>query len=228
MATETAPDFDLGPLSWVQGEIDQALGARPGGARRVSQAAPTTPRALKHARTHVHQAAGAIQMVGLDAVVAYTDEIERQLRRLEELADPSRRRRLRGDRPRLPQAADLPRRARQRRAAGAAQAVPRIRGDAARTRHSRPWRRPTSSIPICPARADARRRRTRCRRRSCRRTWSSSAAPTSAGLLAWLRGDDDGAVDDARRGRRHRGRDRPQPHAARVLVDRPARCLRRA
>ena len=26
VATENAPDFDLGPLSWVQGEIDQALG----------------------------------------------------------------------------------------------------------------------------------------------------------------------------------------------------------
>ena len=25
MATDTAPDFDLGPLTWVQGEIDQAL-----------------------------------------------------------------------------------------------------------------------------------------------------------------------------------------------------------
>ena len=33
----------------------------------------------------MHQAAGAIQMVGLDAVVAYTDELERQLTRLEEL-----------------------------------------------------------------------------------------------------------------------------------------------
>ena len=34
----------------------------------------------------MHQAAGAIQMVGLDAVVAFTDEIERQLVRLEELS----------------------------------------------------------------------------------------------------------------------------------------------
>ena len=36
----------------------------------------------------MHQAAGAIQMVGLDAVTAYTDEIERQLARLEELPPP--------------------------------------------------------------------------------------------------------------------------------------------
>jgi len=25
VTTDTAPDFDLGPLTWVQGEIDQAL-----------------------------------------------------------------------------------------------------------------------------------------------------------------------------------------------------------
>ena len=37
----------------------------------------------------MHQAAGAIQMVGLDAVVAFTDEIERQLVRLEELSAPT-------------------------------------------------------------------------------------------------------------------------------------------
>ncbi len=40
---------------------------------------------MKHARAHVHQLAGAIQMVGLDAVVAFTDELERQLTRMEEL-----------------------------------------------------------------------------------------------------------------------------------------------
>ena len=74
MAIDTAPEFDLGPLSWVQGEIDQAL------TRGVDALA-----ALKLARTHIHQASGAIQMVGLDAVTAYTDELERQLTRMEEL-----------------------------------------------------------------------------------------------------------------------------------------------
>ena len=87
MANEYATDFDLGPLSWVQGEIDQALG-RGLEALAAFKAAPVDLVALKQARTHVHQAAGAIQMVGLDAVVAYTDEIERQLGRLEELAGP--------------------------------------------------------------------------------------------------------------------------------------------
>src|SRR6478672_3474229 len=81
---DTAADFDLGPLSWVQGEIDQAL-ARGLEALAVHAQHADDNASLKHARTHIHQAAGAIQMVGLDAVVAFTDEIERQLVRLEEL-----------------------------------------------------------------------------------------------------------------------------------------------
>jgi chemosensory pili system protein ChpA (sensor histidine kinase/response regulator) len=84
VATESTPEFDLGPLSWVQAEIDQAL-ARGLESLAAFRAKPDDSAAVKHARTHVHQAAGAIQMVGLDAVVAYTDELERQLTRLEEL-----------------------------------------------------------------------------------------------------------------------------------------------
>ena len=84
MVTEPAFDFDLGPLSWVQAEIDQAL-SRGLEALAAFSAQPKDVTSLKHARTHVHQAAGAIQMVGLDAVVAFTDEVERHLTRLEDL-----------------------------------------------------------------------------------------------------------------------------------------------
>src|SRR5450631_3758635 len=84
LANDTAPDFDLGPLTWVQGEIDQAL-TRGLDALALFKASPREITALKHARSHVHQAAGAIQMVGLDAVTAYTDELERQLNRLHDL-----------------------------------------------------------------------------------------------------------------------------------------------
>ena len=84
MLSETATEFDLGPLSWVQGEIDEAL-TRGTAALAAFRAAPADTASLKHARAHVHQAAGAIQMVGLDPIVAFTDEIERQLVRLEEL-----------------------------------------------------------------------------------------------------------------------------------------------
>ncbi len=84
MATDNAADFDLGPLSWVQGEIDQAL-ARGLESLSAFRSSGKDVASLKHARTHIHQATGAIQMVGLDAVAAFTDEIERQLARLEEL-----------------------------------------------------------------------------------------------------------------------------------------------
>jgi chemosensory pili system protein ChpA (sensor histidine kinase/response regulator) len=86
---DNAADFDLGPLSWVQGEIDQAL-ARGLEALAVHAKHAEDNASLKHARTHIHQAAGAIQMVGLDAVVAFTDEIERQLTRLEDVTGPER------------------------------------------------------------------------------------------------------------------------------------------
>jgi chemosensory pili system protein ChpA (sensor histidine kinase/response regulator) len=84
VATELATDFDLGPLSWVQQEIDQSL-ARGLDALAALRANAEDRSHLKHARAHVHQAAGAIQMVGLDAVVAFTDEVERNLARLEDL-----------------------------------------------------------------------------------------------------------------------------------------------
>src|SRR5437660_3303053 len=87
MVTDTAPEFDLGPLSWVQGEIDHAL-SRGVEALAMFKASPRDATPLKQARAHIHQAAGAIQMVGLDAVTAYTDELERQLTRIEELPPP--------------------------------------------------------------------------------------------------------------------------------------------
>ena len=78
-----APAFDAGPLSWVHAEIGQAL-TRGLESLAAFKGSPSDPAPLKHARAHVHQAAGAIQMVGMDAVVVYTDEIERQLAQLEE------------------------------------------------------------------------------------------------------------------------------------------------
>src|SRR5437899_2254905 len=75
---------DVGPLTGVQGEMDPALTR---GLDALAQFAndPSEATALKHAQTHIHQAAGAIQMVGLDAIVAFTDEMERLLARLEEI-----------------------------------------------------------------------------------------------------------------------------------------------
>jgi len=61
---EATPEFDVGPLSWVQGEIDQVL-ARALEALAKFAAAPGDHAALKLARALVHQAAGAIQKVRL-------------------------------------------------------------------------------------------------------------------------------------------------------------------
>ena len=226
MATDTAPDFDLGPLSWVQGEIDQALtrGLESLGAFRATGKDLT---ALKHARTHVHQAAGAIQMVGLDAVVAFTDEIERQLARLEELpprdalaaCDAIDRacRKLRifldelvnGAPPvplkLFPEYEAMQRGARRQGRGADRSLLSRPRPARAEARHAAGDSRGEAPVvpgqaapplPARPARLAARRRRRRRRE------------------------------DDARRGRRHRGRD-DAAEPARVLVDR-RRAARRA
>ena len=82
--SDSVSDFDLGPLSWVHAALSHAF-ARGLELLAAFRTAPSDHLSLKQARIHVHQAAGALQMVGLDAVVVYTDEIERQLARLDEL-----------------------------------------------------------------------------------------------------------------------------------------------
>ncbi len=68
-------EIDVGSLVWVKGEIDQAierarqcLGQFQQNTGDVSQ--------LKFARTHLHQVSGAVQMVGLDGVARFCEEIE--------------------------------------------------------------------------------------------------------------------------------------------------------
>jgi chemosensory pili system protein ChpA (sensor histidine kinase/response regulator) len=77
-----ATEFDLGPLTWVKGEIDLALTR----AAEVLVQYETTGDAgqLRFCRTHVHQAHGALAMVGLDGVTQVTESIEALLVALEE------------------------------------------------------------------------------------------------------------------------------------------------
>lgn len=78
----TTMDFDIGPLTWVKPEIDQALAQAkeklaaysPGG----EDSAP-----LKHCYTYLHQASGALQMVGLDGAGRFSDAIEKLVSALE-------------------------------------------------------------------------------------------------------------------------------------------------
>jgi chemosensory pili system protein ChpA (sensor histidine kinase/response regulator) len=87
LVTQPAADFDLGPLIWVRPEIDRALACG-----LESLAALCTQEkdaaALKDARMHLHQAAGAIRMLGLEALAEFTDEIQRNLDHVEGLARP--------------------------------------------------------------------------------------------------------------------------------------------
>jgi chemosensory pili system protein ChpA (sensor histidine kinase/response regulator) len=80
-----APRFDTGPLSWVTGEIRDAL-ARSGtalldAAARSPEAQPTL---LLHAKTHLHQAHGALQMVDVDGVGLLTGAAEQALVRFKD------------------------------------------------------------------------------------------------------------------------------------------------
>ncbi len=96
MTHATAPD--LGPLTWVKGEIDAALSR----AREILDrgAADADPAGLQFVQTHLHQVRGALAIVGLDGLTQFTDALEKLL----------------GDMARETVPADAPRRALVRRA----------------------------------------------------------------------------------------------------------------
>ncbi|MDO8348142.1 MAG: Hpt domain-containing protein [Rugosibacter sp.] len=77
-----AIDLDIGPLSWVKGEIDLSLG------RVASELAAYTGKPdnaiLKQARASLHQAHGALVVVGLEGVVEFSQAIETALATLDE------------------------------------------------------------------------------------------------------------------------------------------------
>lgn len=77
-----ATEFDLGPLTWVKGEIDQALlRAEEALGLFVANADATQ---LKFCRTHVHQVHGALDIVGLNGITEMTESLEALLLALEE------------------------------------------------------------------------------------------------------------------------------------------------
>jgi chemosensory pili system protein ChpA (sensor histidine kinase/response regulator) len=80
-----APAFDTGPLSWVIGEIRDAL-ASAGAALRdaCARSAPAQPTLLLHAKTHLHQAHGALQMVDVAGVGLLTRAAEQALDRFKD------------------------------------------------------------------------------------------------------------------------------------------------
>lgn len=68
---------DLGPLTWVKGEIDAALER----AREILEQGEAGSEAagLQFAQTHVHQVRGALAIVGLDGLTQFADMLEQLL-----------------------------------------------------------------------------------------------------------------------------------------------------
>jgi len=77
-----AAEFDIGPLTWVKGEIEQAL-AKAAEALDAQLAEVGGSTHLKMCRTHLHQAHGALEIVGLDGLTRLTENSEALLMRLE-------------------------------------------------------------------------------------------------------------------------------------------------
>ncbi len=71
----TAADFDLGPLTWVKSEIDQAL-EKSLVSLRAYAANPGDSNQIRFSQTHFHQAHGALQIVGLDGVTRLSEELD--------------------------------------------------------------------------------------------------------------------------------------------------------
>src|SRR5690242_136131 len=75
-------DFDLGPLSWVKTEIDHSLNqARENLDKLAANSGDRAP--VKYILTHLHQATGALAMVGLGAATRFNEELEKLVAFLE-------------------------------------------------------------------------------------------------------------------------------------------------
>ncbi|HWT72060.1 MAG TPA: Hpt domain-containing protein [Oxalicibacterium sp.] len=91
MTTPSSPEsqsgrdqFDTGPLSWVIGEIREALTrSKVALGEALVQDAESRSTTLRHAKVYLHQAHGALQMVDIDGVVIVTETVEDLFERFE-------------------------------------------------------------------------------------------------------------------------------------------------
>src|SRR5205085_4330997 len=82
MAANPTTDFDLGPLTWVKTEIDHSLNqARENLDKLAAAADDRAP--VRYILTHLHQATGALAMVGLGAATRFNEELEKLVAFLE-------------------------------------------------------------------------------------------------------------------------------------------------
>src|SRR5258705_1441959 len=78
-------DFDVGPLSWVKGEIDHAI-QRSQEALRAFATNSADAVQLKSSQSHLHQAHGALSIVGLEGITRVSEELEGLLAGIEKEA----------------------------------------------------------------------------------------------------------------------------------------------
>src|SRR6266571_4669171 len=83
-------DFDVGPLSWVKGEIDHAI-QRSQEALRAFAANSSDAAQLKSSQSHLHQAHGALSIVGLEGITRVSEELEGLLAGIEKEASLRKR-----------------------------------------------------------------------------------------------------------------------------------------
>lgn len=82
----TRTHLDTGPLSWVMSEIREALNQSGNALSKIhdkQQAGDDHSTAIRHAKTYLHQAHGALQMVDIDGVIIITETVEDLLERAE-------------------------------------------------------------------------------------------------------------------------------------------------
>ncbi len=82
MAANPVSDFDLGPLTWVKTEIDHSLAQARDHLEKLDSA-PSERAPVKYILTHLHQATGALAMVGLGAATRFNEELEKLVAYLE-------------------------------------------------------------------------------------------------------------------------------------------------
>ncbi len=82
MAANPISDFDLGPLTWVKTEIDHSLNQARENLDKLA-AKPGERAPVKYILTHLHQATGALAMVGLAAATRFNEELEKLVAFLE-------------------------------------------------------------------------------------------------------------------------------------------------
>ena len=78
-----ATEFDIGPLTWVKGEIDAALDRADAALGQYLEGDPADFSRIKFGRTHLHQVHGALAIVGLDGVTQFTEVLESWLADME-------------------------------------------------------------------------------------------------------------------------------------------------